>query len=581
MMPSHDAMFVRGQTRSLKGTTDNRWGVAPAHQPGEPLPSDIRFYASRRFRHDFSEVRIHSNVAAENAARECGAAAFTLGSDITFARGFYKPKTPTGQRLLAHELAHVVQQRNGIASAHNVVSPSAEADADRASTLFVDGSERVPVSTSTPIRIACQSAGAAASPPPHVPAVVESFTETPIGKGRLRINLKGEVGDAIPRPGLERKYPLPKDVGLPGYDRWHLAGPNATGADEGIFYAPEAFNIGWTAQQENIIRAARAATREQGGDVFFDFTVEVHIQGDVQGVQIRVLDKVNLKIDARLPGSDKMTLIMDETATVVHGTVTPATSKAVGSSSSTTATEQATGAASPQGPKTAEAPKVGEMPQVGEMPRVAEAEGVRRVPLAGQRGMVTLEVAGTIASFVASLLLGLAIAKLQRSQIDEAIKKLEPDINRRLETQTQAQKVFDMQIDAGPVSPALWANASVLLHFSVLTGSDPNSGIPMMTETFLGADLEEPYVVVEREPSSRVTDRLHENIYAGEGIYVAAKETHATFAISLKPFPREAVLAEIDARIARIEQTVDVNKTNESFPERERLLEVRKLFAMP
>jgi Domain of unknown function (DUF4157) len=63
---------------------------------------------------DFSRVRIHTGRSAAAAARQFGAQAFTAGSDISFAAGSYAPHTDTGRRLIAHELAHVVQQR-GIA----------------------------------------------------------------------------------------------------------------------------------------------------------------------------------------------------------------------------------------------------------------------------------------------------------------------------------------------------------------------------------------------------------------------------------------------------------------------------------
>jgi hypothetical protein len=66
-----------------------------------------------RFGHDFSRVRIHADAGAAAAARAAGAAAYTLGPDITFAAGRYDPGSPAGRALLAHELAHVVQQRDG------------------------------------------------------------------------------------------------------------------------------------------------------------------------------------------------------------------------------------------------------------------------------------------------------------------------------------------------------------------------------------------------------------------------------------------------------------------------------------
>jgi outer membrane protein OmpA-like peptidoglycan-associated protein len=79
--------------------------------PGQPLTQAIRAEMECRFDHDFGDVRIHSDAAAGRAATSLGAAAFTAGTDIAFAAGRYAPQTPEGRQLLAHELAHVVQQR--------------------------------------------------------------------------------------------------------------------------------------------------------------------------------------------------------------------------------------------------------------------------------------------------------------------------------------------------------------------------------------------------------------------------------------------------------------------------------------
>jgi outer membrane protein OmpA-like peptidoglycan-associated protein len=63
------------------------------------------------FGRDFSHVRVHTDAPAAASARALRARAFTLGSDIAFAAGRYAPSTPAGRSLIAHELAHVVQQQ--------------------------------------------------------------------------------------------------------------------------------------------------------------------------------------------------------------------------------------------------------------------------------------------------------------------------------------------------------------------------------------------------------------------------------------------------------------------------------------
>ncbi len=72
-------------------------------------PSERRFFESRPGR-DLSEVRLHTNGDAVGAAASIHARAFTLGEDIVFGKGEYRPGTPEGRKLLAHELAHVEQK---------------------------------------------------------------------------------------------------------------------------------------------------------------------------------------------------------------------------------------------------------------------------------------------------------------------------------------------------------------------------------------------------------------------------------------------------------------------------------------
>ena len=63
-----------------------------------------------RFGHDFGQVRVHTDSSAAESARAVDALAYTMGKDIVFARGQYAPHTSAGQDLLAHELAHTIQQ---------------------------------------------------------------------------------------------------------------------------------------------------------------------------------------------------------------------------------------------------------------------------------------------------------------------------------------------------------------------------------------------------------------------------------------------------------------------------------------
>jgi len=81
---------------------------------GAPLPDAVRKEFEAKFQRPFDDVRIHDDAAADDAARRIDALAFTRGNDIYFRSGAYDPTTPEGRKLLAHELAHVVQQRPGV-----------------------------------------------------------------------------------------------------------------------------------------------------------------------------------------------------------------------------------------------------------------------------------------------------------------------------------------------------------------------------------------------------------------------------------------------------------------------------------
>jgi hypothetical protein len=76
---------------------------------GRPLEEPLRHDMEQRFGYDFSGVRVHSGAAAAQSARDVNAHAYTVGQDLVFGAGQYAPRTQDGVKLLAHELAHVVQ----------------------------------------------------------------------------------------------------------------------------------------------------------------------------------------------------------------------------------------------------------------------------------------------------------------------------------------------------------------------------------------------------------------------------------------------------------------------------------------
>lgn len=79
---------------------------------GQPLPGSVRSYFEPRFGYDFSQIRVHTNNRANDLAKTINAKAFTIGKDVVFGAGCYENDKSRGIRLLAHELAHVMQQRH-------------------------------------------------------------------------------------------------------------------------------------------------------------------------------------------------------------------------------------------------------------------------------------------------------------------------------------------------------------------------------------------------------------------------------------------------------------------------------------
>jgi hypothetical protein len=116
--------------------------VNGAHGSGRPLSASERGYFEPRFGADFGRVRLHADRRAAGAAAEIGARAFTYGANIHFAGGQFAPGTAAGDRLLAHELTHVVQQgahasgtpgttvQRSIGDGHDLESPRFKGDPD-------------------------------------------------------------------------------------------------------------------------------------------------------------------------------------------------------------------------------------------------------------------------------------------------------------------------------------------------------------------------------------------------------------------------------------------------------------------
>lgn len=139
--------------------------------PGQPLDGRTQAFMAPRFGHDFNQVRVHTGARAAESARAVNARAYTVGQNVVFGEGQFDRDSVSGQRLMAHELAHVVQQRHlGRAAKQNApihpeTSVGLEQEADRAAESVLAG-ESVHLSGGQGGTLQRQAAGNPTTPAP-------------------------------------------------------------------------------------------------------------------------------------------------------------------------------------------------------------------------------------------------------------------------------------------------------------------------------------------------------------------------------------------------------------------------------
>lgn len=129
--------------------------------PGQPLDATTRAFFEPRFGHDFSQVRVHTDVSAATSARAVNALAYTVGRHVVFGSNQYDPVMPAGKQLLAHELTHVAQQSTVPDAPGNdirigLASDGPELEADRVARDVFAGHSHGPL-TDAPQNLARQA----------------------------------------------------------------------------------------------------------------------------------------------------------------------------------------------------------------------------------------------------------------------------------------------------------------------------------------------------------------------------------------------------------------------------------------
>ncbi|WP_051563778.1 eCIS core domain-containing protein [Enterovibrio calviensis] len=145
---------------------------AAVHQtlrkPGALLDSQTRSFMEPRFGADFSQVRIHTDDDAAKSANSINARAYTVGSQVVFGAGQYRPQTDVGRRLIAHELTHVMQQQSSFSSG---VIQRAETDTSSNCAGLKDCESDIDKKVNASLTMARKSAGK----PPKASIVVKGL----------------------------------------------------------------------------------------------------------------------------------------------------------------------------------------------------------------------------------------------------------------------------------------------------------------------------------------------------------------------------------------------------------------------
>lgn len=152
-----NALFAQNEETNVRaeGGTPQHVAEATARGGGEALDASTRAFMESRFGQDLGQVRVHKDARAAESAESLGAAAYTVGQDVVFGSGQYEPGAERGRWLLAHELAHVVQQGRGGATPALDSSAPHEQEASSAASSVVQGEGAVTVSGATGVGVAC------------------------------------------------------------------------------------------------------------------------------------------------------------------------------------------------------------------------------------------------------------------------------------------------------------------------------------------------------------------------------------------------------------------------------------------
>lgn len=206
--------------RSPQSAASLRLAMRAPLGSGRPLDPGVRGRVEPLLDADLSGVRVHTGPEAARATGALGASALATGEQLAFAPGQYEPGTARGERLMAHELAHVVQAQRAGVPATGVSGPeqAAEVEADRAATSVLSGqpASLVAAPAARVLRKRMADAPQAERAALSVPSTRITFTSAPLddffkvmSSGSYSITKPAPAGVTVELEGIDAAYRTP------------------------------------------------------------------------------------------------------------------------------------------------------------------------------------------------------------------------------------------------------------------------------------------------------------------------------------------------------------------------------------
>ncbi|MBL8165367.1 MAG: DUF4157 domain-containing protein, partial [Anaerolineae bacterium] len=311
---------VSGRQAQPTVTPDVEQSIQSKRGSGEPLSDAVRAPMEQGIGADLSAVRLHTDAGADHLSRSLDARAFTTGQDVFFKQGEYNPHSADGQKLLAHELVHTVQQGSSPSVARAPASSAAATAPPTASPRAPTPSASAPGSTTAPGAPAAAAPGGGAgggeqsvdlaaetfTVPTELAAQIESQGEVPVHFGKLaRGKLKVEKsGESYSTKGKKQQG---IDLTLPALEPLRQAGINPVlavdikaGAVSG--YLTIATEKGAAGNPQDLMESIQKHSREFGW-AGIDITKLPKIENKLEGGKLSLkANDIKIKIGGFVEG---------------------------------------------------------------------------------------------------------------------------------------------------------------------------------------------------------------------------------------------------------------------------------------